>query len=143
MRWLVPLNSTSLPWWAILSIMTEASLSSPRTVLYLKKRFRKRLSTSGNERQPDTYSIRAVKSERDSRPRGCRALAPHLAAPSCLTPKRRSVSRAERPLSRCAGTSSIVSFGYTILIPFREVSQDFECASIQPKACSTKCQFHP
>ena len=32
MRWLAPLNSTSLPWWTILSIMAEASLSSPRTV---------------------------------------------------------------------------------------------------------------
>ena len=32
MRWLAPLNSTSLPWWTILSIMADASLSSPRTV---------------------------------------------------------------------------------------------------------------
>ncbi len=32
MRWLAPLNSTSLPWRTILSIMAEASLSSPRTV---------------------------------------------------------------------------------------------------------------
>ena len=32
MRRLAPLNSTSLPWWIILSIMADASLSSPRTV---------------------------------------------------------------------------------------------------------------
>lgn len=36
MRRLAPLNSTSLPWWTILSIMAEASLSSPRTVLHFE-----------------------------------------------------------------------------------------------------------
>lgn len=32
---LVPLNSTSLPWWTTLSIIAEASLSSPRIVPHL------------------------------------------------------------------------------------------------------------
>ena len=35
MRWLVPSDSTSLPWWTTRSIIAAASLSSPRTVPHL------------------------------------------------------------------------------------------------------------